>query len=60
MILRVSPLRFRMKSGKRMTKWIVEKFTLLGWDWIYHHGLVGFRKKEDADEFVRLYNAIKK
>lgn len=60
MILRVSPMRFRTKSGLMTTRWIVEKFTLLGWDWIYHHGLVGFRTKADADEFVRLYNAIKK
>lgn len=53
-------MRFRMKGGKMMTRWLVEKFTLFGWDWIYHHGLVGFRAKADAEEFVRLYNAIKK
>ena len=53
-------MRYRTKGGLMTTRWIVEKFTLLGWDWIYHHGFVGFRAKADAEEFVRLYNAIKK
>ncbi len=60
MRLRVKPLRFKIRKGLMVTNWIVERLTWLGWDWIYHHGLIGFRKKEDAEEFVRLYKSIKK
>ena len=63
MRLRVKPYRFKTKSGKMHTDWMIEEYNLLccGWYVVVHHGsLLSFRYKADADEFVRKYNALKK
>ena len=61
MKLRVAVLRFRTKSGSTVTKYYIEYFGFsYGWDFLYHHGLVSFRKRADAEEYIRLYNSIKK
>ena len=61
MRLRVTPLRFRTDRGKIKTKWEIEYFSLMwGWEYLYHRGFVGFTKKEDALEYLRLYNSLKK
>jgi hypothetical protein len=42
------------------TRWAVESFGWAGWELLYHHRIVDFCKKADAEEYVRLYKSIKK
>lgn len=59
--LRVTPWRFRTNKGKMKTRWVIEYYDfILGWEDLYHHGYVTFSKKEDAMEYLRLYNSLKK
>lgn len=60
MMLRYSPIRFETKSGLMCTKWIIERLTLFGWDLVYHRGVISFRTKAEAEEFVRIYKSLKK
>ena len=44
-----------------MTRWMIEYFGFTGWEILYHNDrYVGYKKKEDAEHYVRLYNSIKK
>ena len=60
MILRYSPIRFKTKSGRMCTQWIIERLTLFGWEWVYQHGVVSFWTKAEAEEFIRIYKSLKK
>jgi hypothetical protein len=60
MRIRVGVWRYKMKSGKMNTLFVIEKWEFpFGWEFLSHHGLVAFRKRADAEEYVRLYNSIK-
>ena len=62
MKLRVTPLRFRTMKGPMRTEWYIEFFDwcVLGWSWLYHHGFIKFHHKDDALEYIRIYNSLKK
>ena len=60
MILRIKPRRYYSR-GKYRTFFEIQKLTFYGWDNIFHiSGFLDFSKRSDAEEFVRLYNAIKR
>ena len=60
MILRASHIRFRNKYGMH-TYWYLERLTWLGWDSVYHnHDYIKFRRRGDADEFIRIYRAMRR
>ena len=59
MKLRVKPMRFRI-GGMVRTDYIVERLCWYGWDFLYHRRIIGFQKREDANEYVRLYRSLKR
>lgn len=60
--LRVTPWRFKTRKGKMVTEFLIERYEslLLGWEWLFHHGLVSFPTRAEALEYVRIYNAVRK
>lgn len=60
--LRITPLRFKTRKGKMVTEFLIERYEdlILGWEWIFHHGLVSFPTRTEALEYVRIYNAVRK
>jgi hypothetical protein len=63
MKLRVSEL-VSWRGHHRERVWVIEYLDLFGWDLLFRRfpnvSYVAFRHREDADEYVRLYRAIKK
>ena len=60
MILRIKPRRF-INHGRMYTEFEIQNMTFYGWENIFHNSrFLVFRKRSDAEEFVRLYNAIKR
>lgn len=60
MRLRVTICRYWQK-GKPATWYEIERPTLFGWETLWrYYGFARFRNLADAEEYVRLYNAIKR
>ena len=60
MKIRTGVFRYKAKHGKMVTHFTIEKWTLFGWEILYHHGFKMYRFRKDAEEFVRLYKSLKK
>ena len=60
--LRITPFRFKTRKGKMVTEFLIERYEdlILGWEWLFHHGLVTFPTRTEALEYVRIYNAVRK